>query len=127
VDKQVFLPLFISIIVAISLTFLVIMYLLLIIAGVLLVLVAVIVFGVILTVTWFVLRLLLLPYYALRQVKPNEEESRGGYRLENVKQAKSELQKMQQKSESKKLFCSQCRGEVKSDAIFCPNCGAKVE
>ena len=123
--RTILLPLLISILVAIGITVLVIMYLPLIIAGILLVIVAVIIFGVVLTVTWFVMQLVLLPYYALRQVKPKEEESKGSYRLEEVKQAKSEAILLEP-LKPEKHYCPQCRSEVWPNASFCPYCGEKL-
>ena len=125
--KKILLPLFISILVALSITYLIVMYLPLIIAGVLLLIVAAFIFGAVLTATWLIMQLVLLPYYALRKVKPREEESKGGYRLEEVKQAKSEAIKIQPEStKPEKLYCPRCGTEARPDATFCPSCGGKL-
>ena len=125
--REILLPLLVSILVAIGITYLIIMYLPLIIAGVLLFIVAAVIFGAVLTAMWFIMQLVLLPYYALRKVKPREEESRGGYRLEEVKQAKSEATKIQPESVTpEKFYCPQCGTEARPDAKFCPHCGAKL-
>lgn len=87
---KLLLPFFISILIAIGVTYLVIIYLHLIIVGVLLLIVAVIIFGVVLAATWLLLQIVALPYYALTKVKPKEEESKGGYKLGKVKEARSE-------------------------------------
>jgi Zn-dependent protease with chaperone function len=125
--REILLPLLVSILVAIGITYLIITYLPLIIAGVLLFIVAAVLFGAVLTATWFIMQLVLLPYYALRKVKPREEESRGGYRLEEVKQAKSEATETQPESvKPEKFHCPQCGTEAQPDAKFCPHCGAKL-
>ena len=55
------------------------------------------------------MQLVLLPYYALKQVKPDEEESKGGYRLKEVKEARSE--------ETNQDF-------TKTENPYCPQCGS---
>jgi hypothetical protein len=125
--QRIILPLLISVLVAIGITYLVIIYLPFIITGIILLIVAVIIFGGVLAVMWIVMQLVLLPYYALKKVKPKEEESRGGYRLGEVKQAKSEMIKTQPESvKPEKSYCPQCGTEVRPDAQFCPHCGAKL-
>lgn len=119
--KSIIVPAVISILVAIVLTYLVLTFLPLIVAGVLLLIVASIIFGAILAATWFILQLVLLPYYALRKVKPREDESRGGYTLEEVKPAKSEGAKPE------KLLCPQCGTEYQLGSKFCRSCGAELE
>ena len=88
--RKLLLPLFISILVALGITYLIVMYLPLIIVGVLFFIAVAFIFGAVLTATWFIMQLVVLPYYAIKKVKPKEEESKGGYRLEEVKKAKSE-------------------------------------
>lgn len=125
--REILLPLLVSILVAIGITYLIITYLPLIIAGVLFFIVAAVIFGAVLTAMWFTMQLVLLPYYALKKVKPKEEESKGGYRLEEVKQAESEAIETQPESvEPEKSHCPQCGTETQPDAKFCPHCGAEL-
>ena len=59
------------------------------------------------------------------KLKPKEEESKGGYQLEKVKETRSEgIQ--QDFTKTKKSSCPQCGSEVQPEAIFCPDCGAKL-
>jgi predicted membrane protein len=124
--KILLLVLFISILVALGITYLVVMYLPIIITGILLLIVFAFIFGAVLTATWFIMQLVLLPYYAITKVKPREEESKGGYRLEEVKQAKSEATEIRE-TKPKRRYCPQCGTEVQPDAEFCPSCGARLE
>ena len=124
--KKILLPLFISILVALGITYLVVMYLPIIITGILLLIVLAFIFSAVLTATWFIMRLVLLPYYAITKVKPREEESKGGYRLEKVKQAKSEVKEIRE-TEPKMRYCPQCGTEVLPDAKFCPSCKVRLE
>lgn len=125
--KKILLPLFISILVALGITYLIIRYLPLIIVGVLFLIVVAVIFGAVLTTTWFIIQLVLLPYYALKKVKPKEEESKGGYRLEKVKPARSEVIKMQSEpTKPERIYCPQCGTEAQPDAKFCPSCGATL-
>jgi len=124
--KKILLPLFFfSILVAIGITYLIVTYLPLIITGVLRLIVSSFIFSAVLAITWFIMQLVLLPYYAITKVKPKEEESKGGYKLEEVKPAKSEEIKLQlEPTTPKKPYCPQCGTEVQPDAEFCPSCGA---
>lgn len=88
--KEILLPLFVSILVALGITYLIVMYFPLIIMGVLFFIVVAFIFSAVLMATWFIMQLVFLPYYAIKKVKPKEEESKGGYRLEEVKKAESE-------------------------------------
>jgi len=88
--KKILFPLFFSILVAIGITYLIVINLPLIITGVLLLIVLSFIFSAVLAITWFTMQLVILPYYAITKVKPKEEESKGGYKLEEVKPAKSE-------------------------------------
>jgi len=123
--KKILLPLFFSILVAIGITYLIVIYLPLIFTGVLLLIVLSFIFSAVLAITWFIMQLVILPYYAITKVKPKEEESKGGYKLEEVKPAKSEEINLQlEPITPKKVYCPQCGTKVQPDAEFCPSCGA---
>ena len=110
---------------AIGITYLIVINLPLIITGVLLLIVLSFIFSSVLAITWFTMQLVILPYYAITKVKPKEEESKGGYKLEEVKPAKSEEINLQQEPITpKKVYCPQCGTKVQPDAEFCPSCGA---
>lgn len=124
--KKVLLPLLISILVALGITYLILTHLPIIILGVMLFIVAALIFAFVLSAAWFLMQLVLLPYYAMKRVKPKEEESKGGYRIEDVKPAKSEITHPE-KGRPRRIYCPRCGIEVPRDAEFCPNCGMKIK
>ncbi|RJS85871.1 zinc ribbon domain-containing protein [Candidatus Bathyarchaeota archaeon] len=92
--------------------------------GALLFIVIGLIFGAVLAASWLVMTLLLLPYYAITKVKPREEKSRGGYRIEDLKPADSETNKP--RVVRKTIFCPYCGSAIDLPAKFCPKCGAEL-
>ena len=123
--KKVILPFVISVLIAIGAACLVFLYLPVIVFGIMMLIIAGLVFAVVFAASWFLMTLILLPYYALTKVKPNEKESRGGYRLSNVAPAQSETIEPK-RVKHKGIFCPNCGARIELPAEFCPNCGSKL-
>jgi len=122
--KKTLLFFLVSILAALGVTYIILKHLPFIIVGFLLLLIAALIFTSALTAIWLLIHLVLLPYYALRKVKPREEESKGIYTIEEVKPAKSEGERAE--GVPRRTYCPQCGFEVPPDAEFCPNCGVKL-
>ena len=121
---KILVPMAVSVLSAIAITYLTLQYLPLIVKGVLLLMALALIFTLSMAATWMIVQLVFLPYYALTKVKPREEESRGGYRLEDVEPAESE--EITGTIPPRRPTCPRCGVEIRWDANFCPKCGAPI-